>query len=142
MIENKPPRQHMSARTKLIVGIATAAVGIGALGVGGNYLINNTDVFAGPKSQVIRTLNESNLSMDDRLYLFDYNSRLVDTGKGIPICDQYVIDRAAPNQQLDFLLGEVKETNAANYAPIAKAMVEQIGTNIYSWFTGIFKGGK
>ncbi len=69
-------------------------------------------------------------SQEASIYLFDHTSQKVDPDLGLEACSQNVYSRASEQEQLDYLVAQVRETPAENYTTLLIEMGRRVGQNL------------
>lgn len=91
-------------------------------------------------SDLVRSANSAPGLMDeDRLYLFESNSSLVDAGTAAGICTSNVVGRLDDEARLDYVLSTVGSTESRHYLKIVGQMIKNVGEDAYNSIAALFK---
>lgn len=121
----------------IVQTIDYAALGIDPasyLNAATDFFKTNPDEMAEYAQEVaglMRAGNDLELKTEDRMYLFETNSRKVPVDYGMGVCDE-LVSRAGEEKQLQYLVDMVTNSDVRNYDNILVAMVERVGFDLIS----------
>lgn len=99
-----------------------------------------TKYYQAELSDLVRSANSApGLMYEDRLYLFESNSSMVEPASGADICTSNVVSRLDEEARLEYVISTVDSTESRHYFRIVGEMLKNVGEDAYNSIADLFR---